>query len=298
VGGRLPAIVLANDDFDSRLAAARAGASLLLTGTRDPEHIVTAFSSLPRQVNEERVVALAAGTELDRELLLLESERIRVTRATKAQDVIAALERARPQALLIAARVCGVGAAELCALVRAVPQWHNLPVFVLGANNDQESLDAYRAGADDVFFASTADDELLARLRVRFDRSLSYQEQSNRDVLTGIFTRRAFIEAMAARLAEARRAKQHLSLCLCDLDKFKQINDTHGHSVGDEVLATFGLVLDTSFRIEDLRARWGGEEFITAFSGEWADSAREILSRAPSRFARPHRDGNTRGPTA
>lgn len=290
-GSRLPAIVLTKDDFESRLAAARAGATLLLPHGVDPEGIVTAFSGLPRQVDEERVVILTDESQLGRERALLDAEGIGVTHVRDPRNVVAAIERTRPQALLLARLVDGVAASEICALIRAIPEWHNLPVFVLGAESGEVALGAYRAGADDVFGLSTSEGELLARMRVRFDRSLSYQEQSNRDVLTGILTRRAFIEAMAARLAEARRAKQHLSLCLCDLDKFKQINDTHGHSVGDEVLATFGLVLNTSFRIEDLRARWGGEEFITAFSGEWADSAREILSRATSRFAKVNFEG-------
>src|SRR5947209_2353146 len=91
---------------------------------------------------------------------------------------------------------------------------------------------------------------------------------------------------MLARLAEAQRAKRHLSICFLDLDRFKQINDSYGHAVGDRVLGTFGALLGSRFRLPDLRGRWGGEEFLVVFYGEWAESAREILSRVTAEFSR------------
>jgi diguanylate cyclase (GGDEF)-like protein len=133
--------------------------------------------------------------------------------------------------------------------------------------------------------------ELTARLRVRLDRTRIFREQSNRDLLTGLLTRRAFTESVLARVAEAQRSRRHLSLCLLDVDRFKSVNDTYGHGVGDKVLSAFGALLGTRFRLQDLRGRWGGEEFIIAFYGEWAESAREILSRVTAEFAKITFDG-------
>ena len=76
-----------------------------------------------------------------------------------------------------------------------------------------------------------------------------------------------------------------------DVDRFKSVNDTYGHGVGDKVLAAFGALLGTRFRLQDLRGRWGGEEFIIAFYGEWAESAREILARVSGEFAKITFDG-------
>jgi diguanylate cyclase (GGDEF)-like protein len=70
-----------------------------------------------------------------------------------------------------------------------------------------------------------------------------------------------------------------LSIALLDLDEFKRVNDTHGHAVGDHVLATLGRLLGERFRREDVRGRWGGEEFVIIFPGESADVAAAVLRR-------------------
>jgi diguanylate cyclase (GGDEF)-like protein len=106
-----------------------------------------------------------------------------------------------------------------------------------------------------------------------------------------LLTRRAFTESILSRIAEAQRSRRHLSLCLLDLDRFKSINDSYGHSVGDKVLSAFGALLGMRFRLQDLRGRWGGEEFVLGFYGEWAESAREILSRVTAEFAKISFDG-------
>jgi diguanylate cyclase (GGDEF)-like protein len=152
-------------------------------------------------------------------------------------------------------------------------------------------LAGFEAGADDMLPFDIAPSELLLRLRVRLDRTRVFREQSNRDALTGLLTRRAFTESVSARLAEAQRSRRHLSLCLMDLDRFKSVNDTYGHGVGDKVLSAFGALLGTRFRLQDLRGRWGGEEFLIAFFGEWAESAREILLRVTAEFAKISFDG-------
>ncbi|HEY3665050.1 MAG TPA: diguanylate cyclase, partial [Polyangiaceae bacterium] len=151
----------------------------------------------------------------------------------------------------------------------------------------------YDAGADDALSEQSSDRELIGRLRVRLERTRVFREQSNRDPLTGLLTRRAFTESMQARLAEAERSKRHLSLCFLDLDRFKTINDTYGHVVGDKVLSSFGTLLGARFRLPDLRGRWGGEEFVVAFYGEWAESAREILARVSAEFSNMTFDGGS-----
>jgi diguanylate cyclase (GGDEF)-like protein len=61
------------------------------------------------------------------------------------------------------------------------------------------------------------------------------------------------------------RHEQALSLCLCDLDNFKQVNDTYGNRMGDRVLETFAWIVSQKIRNEDCAGRMGGDEFILAF---------------------------------
>lgn len=85
------------------------------------------------------------------------------------------------------------------------------------------------------------------------------------DPLTGLPNRRAFDERLALLVAEGGRGRQ-FALVMCDIDHFKRVNDTHGHAVGDEVLAHMGKLLQRSVRCTDFVARFGGEEFCVLFS--------------------------------
>jgi diguanylate cyclase (GGDEF)-like protein len=87
-------------------------------------------------------------------------------------------------------------------------------------------------------------------------------ESTVRDALTGVYNRRHFDERFAAEHAYARRHKQPLTVLFVDLDKFKSINDTHGHQAGDAVLSRAAQAMSGAVRTEDLLARFGGEEFV------------------------------------
>jgi diguanylate cyclase (GGDEF)-like protein len=89
------------------------------------------------------------------------------------------------------------------------------------------------------------------------------EQLSSLDGLTGIANRRFFDEQLKIELARAFRGQNPLSVVLIDIDCFKQINDTLGHSAGDDCLATIGSVLERfACRGGDLAARYGGEEFV------------------------------------
>ncbi|KAA0874703.1 sensor domain-containing diguanylate cyclase [Nitrincola tapanii] len=101
----------------------------------------------------------------------------------------------------------------------------------------------------------------------RFEQMLQEREQHFRelsitDSLTGLYNVRHLHEQLRRELARAVRHPQGLSLCMLDLDYFKQINDRYGHLLGDRVLEMFAGVVRTSLREADLAFRFGGEEFL------------------------------------
>lgn len=108
------------------------------------------------------------------------------------------------------------------------------------------------------------------------------------DGLTGCRNHRTFHEVLGQEVAVARRTGVPLALAALDLDKFKEINDTHGHPVGDEVLAAIGLLLRGIVGRADLVARTGGEEFAvlmpaTDLAGalDLAERLRDAVGRSP-----------------
>jgi diguanylate cyclase (GGDEF)-like protein len=102
-------------------------------------------------------------------------------------------------------------------------------------------------------------------------------ELSIRDGLTGLYNRRHFDQVFAAELHRAMRSAEPLSLLFMDIDKFKLLNDTYGHSAGDDCLRSVGRVLgDAGRRPTDLVARYGGEEFAVLLPGTDAADALQI----------------------
>ncbi|OGA00472.1 MAG: hypothetical protein A3H35_11080 [Betaproteobacteria bacterium RIFCSPLOWO2_02_FULL_62_17] len=87
------------------------------------------------------------------------------------------------------------------------------------------------------------------------------RELATMDPLTGVFNRRTFIQLAERELARCRRSGQPLRLLMLDLDHFKNINDTRGHLVGDDVILEFSRSVADCLRREDLLVRYGGEEF-------------------------------------
>lgn len=100
-------------------------------------------------------------------------------------------------------------------------------------------------------------------------------EDSIRDPLTKLYNRRFMDESLHRELLRARRAEQPVSVILLDIDRFKQVNDEHGHDVGDQVLVELAQQLTRSVRDEDFVYRFGGEEFVIVLPGASLDAARE-----------------------
>lgn len=102
---------------------------------------------------------------------------------------------------------------------------------------------------------------------------------SSLDSLTGLLNRRMLFERMKYELDRVRRYKTDLSLMFCDLDRFKEINDTYGHAAGDEVLRGIANILRGTLRISDIIGRYGGDEFLIVLPQTKLDGARELAER-------------------
>lgn len=99
------------------------------------------------------------------------------------------------------------------------------------------------------------------------------------DPLTKLINRRYFFVRMDEAIKTAERHKNHLSLCVCDLDHFKAINDLMGHQAGDKVLTCFGEILSSEKRAEDIAGRFGGDEFVICFPNTLAKNTVNLLER-------------------
>ncbi|BFM14688.1 diguanylate cyclase [Maricurvus nonylphenolicus] len=107
---------------------------------------------------------------------------------------------------------------------------------------------------------------------------LQAEMEARTDYLTGIDNRRSFINKAEMRLSLALRREQPLSMLMMDLDRFKAINDSYGHDIGDQVLKAFSEVVKNTIRSSDIFGRMGGEEFALLFD-ESAEGSVEMAER-------------------
>ena len=121
--------------------------------------------------------------------------------------------------------------------------------------------------------------------------------QARTDDLTDLPNRRALDEEIAHALAAARRNGRPFAIVMVDVDRFKFINDTHGHGVGDATLAAFAQRLAGALREPDRAFRYGGEEFCVLLADTDLAGARTLAERARAHVMRPF-DGTMRALTA
>ncbi len=113
-------------------------------------------------------------------------------------------------------------------------------------------------------------------------RAIEYEdiyEQACRDALTGLVNRRVFEERLPSLMAQAARNGRPLTLACMDLDRFKQVNDTHGHAVGDMVLQRIAHTMSSMIRGCDILARMGGDEFMLIMPDTSIEKARILAER-------------------
>ena len=130
---------------------------------------------------------------------------------------------------------------------------------------------------------------LIARFRKTMHLSLDAVSKNrnlaNTDSLTGLVNRRALDLILEKSIAEVSRGRQSIALVMVDVDRFKQVNDVHGHEIGDRVLQHVAQTLSNGVRSMDVVGRWGGEEFLLILAGCSLDHAHSVAESARADLA-------------
>jgi diguanylate cyclase (GGDEF)-like protein len=190
----------------------------------------------------------------------------------------------RPDLLILDVGLPGASGIDLARAVRTSLASATLPILFLtrdGALDTQ--LDGLRAGGDDYLVKPVSAALLLATVETRLERSRLMRSLIETDGLTGLLTHAAFERQVENAITEQRRGEGPFTLVTIDIDRFKSINDTHGHGTGDRALSALGSLLRRSVRRTDAVGRCGGDELAIllrrADAGAAEKLANEVLLR-------------------
>ncbi|MCD6292820.1 MAG: diguanylate cyclase [Deltaproteobacteria bacterium] len=156
----------------------------------------------------------------------------------------------------------GMDGYEVCRRLKENEKSSTIPIIFITAMSDEDAIEeAYDTGGVDYVTKPFKPKELLARVKIQ----LAHQEMIERlefmashDPMTGIYNRRKFFELANRKFSEST---ENLYAAMMDIDKFKKINDTHGHSTGDRVIKAVTAVIGENIDEDSILGRLGGEEF-------------------------------------
>lgn len=176
--------------------------------------------------------------------------------------------------------VCGF---ELCRQFKSDVRLSSVPiVFLTGASSPEDRVAGLNLGAVDYIVKPFHPAEFQARVRatLRTKQLVDLlRERAQIDGLTALRNRAFLDDRLSSELASLARRPGAMSCIMIDVDRFKEINDRHGHLVGDEVLRAVAGILVGGTRVEDVVTRYGGEEFVILTPGVGVDGATVLAER-------------------
>ncbi len=167
---------------------------------------------------------------------------------------------------------------------------NTLPIMVLTSfENTSAKIESYHAGTDDFLIKPLSPTELIAKIARQIQKRRSrqtmeyrqnlYEKMAIYDALSGLYNRHGTQELAKRLIFNAKRNKRRLSMLVLDLDNFKMLNDSYGHSYGDKIIKIFSEILQQHVRANDIAGRWGGDEFILLLEDCNTDLAERIAER-------------------
>ncbi len=221
----------------------------------------------------------------------LQRDNHQVTVVQDGQHALKLCQQKQYELILVNLNLESEDGLRLCSHLRLNGITKRVPIIMLSQQEDMTRIAAGLefTGAHDYILRPIDRNELRARVKTQIRRR-RYQKRLKKnyedsismsltDPLTGLFNRRYLMAHMQKMLDEARETKRPLCILMFDIDHFKNVNDTYGHGVGDEVLIEFSKRLGANLRSFDMAARLGGEEFVILLPNVHRDVAFEIAYR-------------------
>lgn len=219
-------------------------------------------------------ILIVDDTETNVDILVeLLSDSYEIVVALDGKSALEILEEQEVDLILLDIMMPKMDGYEVCRRVKENGKTDDIPIIFITAKTDEESIEkAYEVGGMDYVTKPFKPKELFARIKTQLQvRTLIKELESSKnalkhlsetDPMTDLCNRRHLNHTSKSIMELARRNKTALTVVMLDIDKFKKVNDTYGHDVGDNIIISIANILLEITRKSDLACRFGGEEFI------------------------------------
>ncbi|MFK7866831.1 MAG: diguanylate cyclase [Alphaproteobacteria bacterium] len=201
-------------------------------------------------------------------------------------DTLEVMGEFRPDVVLMDHFISQIDAGELTRIIRMDSSFDSIPIIFLSNSDlvaDRNFL--MSCGGDELLTKPITPRQLFLTVETRAIRFRRIRSGMTRDSLTGLLDHKNLIDQLESEIARARRSRSELTYCLIDLDNFKTINDTYGHSRGDQVLKALAHLMVRRLRKSDAIGRYGGEEFGIVLPGASPENAAQVINDIRTSFA-------------
>lgn len=209
--------------------------------------------------------------EILQDLLSFHGHHVEV--ASNGEEALKFARESHPDLILLDIIMPGMDGYEVCTRLKADDRTRDIPVIFVSSMADvQSTIKGFQAGGVDYIQKPYQEAEILVRvnthittlrLRQRLEeKNVELEHLASTDSLTGLSNRRRFFNIAQVEFEASLRTRKPVAITLFDVDHYKMVNDTHGHVVGDRVLAYLGKLIATQARENDVTARYGGDEFV------------------------------------
>lgn len=282
--------ISAYDDLASRLGAVRAGSIAYFTKPVNPGELIDELdaltSSQPQQPFRVLIVDDSAAM-LAYHSAVLEQAGMLVSSVSNPLKIMGALLEFDPDLILMDIHMPECDGIELAKVIRQLGGFVGIPIVYLSAEKDfDKQLDAISFGGDDFLVKPIEPQHLISAVALRIERTRLLRSFMVRDSLTGLLNHTSIKDQLSREVARAHRLKTPLAFAMIDIDFFKKVNDSYGHSAGDRVIKSLSRLLKQRLRETDIVGRYGGEEFAVILTGTDGPAAVKVLDSIRDAFSR------------
>ncbi|MCP4352460.1 MAG: diguanylate cyclase [Desulfobacterales bacterium] len=267
-------------DLNARLLAVRAGGVAYFHKPVDLSRLIDTLDHLVEGDPEPSRILIVDDSWFmtEKYKLVLQKAGMEARTVNDPLKIMEPLEEFRPDLILMDMYMPECSGLELAKVIRQQEAFVSVPIVYLSGETDIDvQLEAMIPGGDDFLTKPIKSRHLILSVTSRVTRSRILRSFMIRDSLTGLLNHTRIKEHLDIEVERAKRGQGQMAFAMIDIDKFKSVNDTYGHPVGDQVIKSLSRLLKQRLRKTDIVGRYGGEEFAAILPETDGAGAKKVL---------------------